>query len=102
MGIQTVDEYGKLPLKSFHIDSLLLKFPWEDFPEPREGPLSQSRNSGWLSVQLASAFRFLANHILDDDVSPPGGSVHVGPSYIPLGKQKYVQRLLERAAYLAE
>lgn len=85
--IQSVDDDGKPPLKGMHIESLLLDAP---FP------------SNDLARALAFGFKYCAEHVLDSDVQPPGGSAHVGPSYIERGRWLHVQRLLQTAASLAQ
>eukprot|EP00438_Fugacium_kawagutii_P019213 Skav226210 [mRNA] locus=scaffold2208:569305:570483:- [translate_table: standard] len=84
--IQSVDEYGKPPLKGMHIECLLLAGC------PKTDNFAEA---------VATGFEYCAEHVLDRDVQPPGGSLHIGPSYIEPGRRKYVQRLLRSAASLA-
>lgn len=84
--IQSVDDAGKAPLKGMHIESLLL----------------EARLPSDLASAFALGLKFCATHVLDPNVGPPGGSIHVGPSYIEKSRRQYVQRLLEGAASLAE
>ena len=84
--IQSLDEYGKPPLKGMHIECLLLAGC------PKTDNFSEA---------VATGFEYCAEHVLDSDVQPPGGSLHIGPSYIEAGRRQYVQRLLRSAASLA-
>ena len=86
--IQSPDGSGKAPLKGMHVESLLLDVAWS------------SENNFAMALMLG--FEHCAKHVLDPDVQPPGGSVHVGPSYIEDRRRQYVQRLLRSAASLAK
>eukprot|EP00933_Yihiella_yeosuensis_P030217 TRINITY_DN23876_c0_g1_i1.p1 TRINITY_DN23876_c0_g1~~TRINITY_DN23876_c0_g1_i1.p1 ORF type:complete len:509 (-),score=74.01 TRINITY_DN23876_c0_g1_i1:132-1658(-) len=88
-------EGGKPPLKNMHIEALMLSYPWDSLVA------RLSASSTPLSLALAEAFQHLALHVLDADVAPPGGSVHVGPSYIPEDRRNLIREMLCKAADMA-
>merc|ERR1711971_1024741 len=94
--IQTVDEAGKSPCKGMHLESLMLNFPWRE-----RGPEIDSSLFP-LSSATCAAFRYCAEHILDDHVGPPGGSAHMGPSYMDIDRREYIRQLIDLAARTAE